>query len=291
MQAPLHRHHLLALALLAATLSACGGGDDGGTSSTGSTASPLPASPAPEAPAPSAQAACRPSGRFTYSGSASQVAASNGQLAVVVVPSLPTAYQKKRNFTAPAAPASSLVQQPSGGFTTLAASAAATDCLGLDHGMVTDIQSVGADVAIGRWTQAMDTDRNTYNGEQGVSYAVGTPLTLSATSGSLVCTSLIAGPVANNTGAEGGSLGTASATLDLAARTLNNLSLSITVINTPYTVTKAQTPLNGVSSEGMLTVQSVVVGHDAKRPLVALGYSAAPPNTQGVGGVVVMSCQ
>lgn len=288
MQASLHRHRLLAVALFAATLSACGGGDGGGTSSTGPTASPAPspASPAPAIPAPSAQAACRPSGRFTYSGSASQVAANNGQLAVVVVPSLPATAWRNRNFTAPAVPASSLVQQASGGFTTLAASAAATDCLGLDHGLVADIQSVGTDVAIGRWTQAMDTDRNTYNSEQGVSYAVGTPLTLSATNGSLVCTALIAGAAANNNGAAAGVLGTASATLDLATRTLNNLSLSITVNNTSSTVTKAQTPLNGVSSEGLLTVQSVVVGHDAKRPLVALGYAAGL-----VGGVVVMSCQ
>ncbi|MCA8066050.1 MULTISPECIES: hypothetical protein [unclassified Burkholderia] len=277
---------LLAVALITATLSACGGGDDGSTPGTGSSSSS-----SSETTAPSAQAACRPNGSFTYSGSASSVTASNGQFAVVVVPSLPTEYQKGRNFTAPAAPASSQVQQASGAFTTLASSAAATDCLGLDHGMVTDIQGVGSDVAIGRWVQAMDTDGNTYNIQQGVHYAVGTPLSLSATSGTLVCTQLIADTVANNNGGPAGTLGTTSATLDLGTRTLNDLSLSINLANTPYTLTKSQTPLNAASTEGQLSIQSVVVGHDMAQPMVALGYSATLPNTQGIGGVVVLSCR
>ncbi|OXJ11723.1 hypothetical protein [Burkholderia sp. HI2500] len=277
---------LLAVALIMATLSACGGGDDGSTPGTGSSSSS-----SSETTAPSAQAACRPDGSFTYSGSVSSVTASNGQFAVVVVPSLPTEYQKGRNFTAPAAPASSQVQQASGAFTTLASSAAATDCLGLDHGMVTDIQGVGSDVAIGRWVQAMDTDGNTYNIQQGVHYAVGTPLSLSATSGTLVCTQLIADTVANNNGGPAGTLGTTSATLDLGTRTLNDLSLSINLANTPYTLTKSQTPLNAASTEGQLSIQSVVVGHDVAQPMVALGYSATLPNTQGIGGVVVLSCR
>jgi hypothetical protein len=288
MQASFRAPRLLAAALIAATLSACGGGDDGGTSATRS-----PSSSESETTAPSAQAACRPNGNFTYSGSAAQIAANNGQLAVVVVPSLPTAYQKGRNFTAPAAPASSQVQQAGGAFTTLAASAAAaaTDCLGLDHGLVTDIQSVGSDVAIGRWVQAMDTDGNTYTSQQGVHYAVGTPLSLSARNGTLACTQLIADTVANNNNGPTGTLGTASATLDLGSRTLNHLNLSINLANTPYTLTKSQTPLNAASTEGPLSVQSVVVGHDAAQPMVALGYAATLPNAQGIGGVVVLSCR
>src|SRR5579863_1013417 len=286
MQESFRYPRLFAAAFIAATLSACGGGDDGGVPGTGSSTSP-----SPETAAPSVQAACRPNGSFTYSGSASRVAASNGALAVVVVPSLPTAYQKNRNFTAPAAPESSLVQQTSGAFTTLASSAAATDCLGLEQGMVTDVQGIASSVAIGRWTQAMDTDGNTYTSQQGVHYAVGTPLSLSATSGTLVCTQLIADTVANNVGGAAGTLGTTSATLDLGARTLNDLSLSINIGNTPYTLTKSQTPLNGASSDGQLSVQSVVVGHDAKQPMVALGYSATLPNAQGIGGVVVLSCR
>jgi hypothetical protein len=277
---------LLAAALIAATLSACGGGSDGVAPGTES-----PTSSASENPSPSAQATCRPNGSFTYSGSASQVAANNGELAVVVVPSLPKANQMNRNFTAPAAPASSQVQQTSGAFTTLASSAAANDCLGLEHGMVADIQGVASDVAIGRWTEAKDTDGNTYSSQQGVHYAVGTPLSLSASSGTLVCTQLIADTVANNNGGATGTLGTTSATLDLGARTLNDLSLSINLANSQYTLTKSQTPLNGVSADGQLSVQSVVVGHDAKQPMVALGYSATLPNAQEIGGVVVLSCQ
>ncbi|WP_260431371.1 hypothetical protein [Burkholderia contaminans] len=157
--------------------------------------------------------------------------------------------------------------------------------------MVTDIQGVGSDVAIGRWVQAMDTDGNTYNIQQGVHYAVGTPLALSATSGTLVCTQLIADTVANNNGGPAGTLGTTSATLDLGTRTLNDLSLSINLANTPYTLTKSQTPLNAASTEGQLSIQSVVVGHDVAQPMVALGYSATLPNTQGIGGVVVLSCR
>ncbi|MGS0893235.1 hypothetical protein ACVBGC_11935 [Burkholderia stagnalis] len=292
---------LAGLMTSAVLLAACGGDDGnavdagGGASNgngTGTPASPSPGASSPEASIsqPSAQAACRPNGSFTYSGSASQVAASNGQLAVLVVPSLPGAYQKNRNFTVPNAPASSQVQQASGAFTTLASSSAATDCLGLDHGAVTEIQSVGSDVAIGRWNQAMDTDGNTYTSEQGVHYAVGTPLSLTATSGTLACTQLIADKVANNDGGAGGTLGASSATLDLATRTLTNLSLSINLANTQYSLTNTQAPLNGISTTGQLSVQSVVVGHDATQPLIAVGYSATLPNTQGVGGIVVLSC-
>jgi hypothetical protein len=284
--------NFLAVVMVAASLSACGGGDDSTSVAASSTSStPATASPSATSPQSSAQVACRPDGSFTYSGSASQVASSNGTLAIVVVPSLPAAYQKNRNFTASAAPASSQAQQASGAFTTLASSGAATDCLGLGHGTVSDIQGVGSDVAIGRWNAAMDTDGNTYNSEQGVHYAVGTPLSLTATSGTLACTQLIADTVATNNGSASGTLGTTSATLDLATRTLNSLSISIDLANTNYTLTNTQAPLNDTSTTGQLSIQSVVVGHDATQPLVALGYSATLPDAQGIGGVVVLSCK
>ncbi|AJY09132.1 hypothetical protein K6W16_00955 [Burkholderia dolosa] len=285
MKKDLRSFPLVAAVLVATALSACGG-DDVNPSGAAASVPASSATPAPSPSQPSAQAACRPSGKFTYSGSASQVAANNGQLAVIVVPTLPSAYSKNRNMTAPNAPASSQVQQASGAFTTLASSSAATDCLGLDHGAVTEIQSVGSDVAIGRWNQAMDTDGNTYSSDQGVHYAVGTPLTLSATTGTLACTQLIADNVANSAGTPGGTLGTSSATLNLATRTLDNLNLTINGANGTYTLTSAQTPLNGAATSGQLTVQTAVVGHDATQPLVAVGYS-----TSSVGGVVVLSCK
>ncbi|KWF03893.1 hypothetical protein WL82_16365 [Burkholderia ubonensis] len=280
---------LFGVALITTALSACGGGDDVNTSGTGTSVPPA-SSATPSSPQPTVQAACRPNCNFTYSGSASQVKDSNGKLAVLVVPSLPKYVQLNRNFTASAVPASSLVQQASGAFTTLASSDSATDCLGLDHGMVSDIQGVASDVAIGRWNMAKDTDGNTYTSSQGVHYAVGTPLSLPVASGTLACTQLIADSVANDFSGPTGTLGSTSATLDLATRTLNNLSMTIHDLNGQYTLTKAQTPLNGVSTEGSLSVQTVVVGHDAKQPLVALGYSTSQSKS-GVGGVVVLSCQ
>lgn len=283
-----------------AALSACGGGDavtPGAASAASAPAASAPAVPAPAVstpPAstpPAAQAACRPSGDFAYSGSASQIAANDGQLAVVVVPTLPVEFSKGRNMTAANAPASSQVQQASGAFTTLASSAAASDCLGVADGTVSEIESVGTDVAIGRWNQAMDTDGNTYTMVQGVHYAVGTPLTLSAKRGTLACTQLIADTVADGDGGVPGTLETSSATLDLAAGTLDNLSLSISIGDTPYTFTSTRTPLNAAATSGQLSVQSVVVGHDATQPLIAVGYSATLPNTHGIGGVVVLSCK
>ncbi|MBB5413489.1 hypothetical protein HDG34_007467 [Paraburkholderia sp. HC6.4b] len=289
---------LVVLMGAAVLLAACGGSNGSGlnaaTAGAASAASSPVAASAPggaSTPQASTQTACRPDGNFTYSGSASQVVPNNGQLAVVVVPSLPVANSKNRNMTASNAPASSQVQQTGGAFTTLASSAAATDCLGLAHGAVSEIQSVGSDVAIGRWNQAMDTDGNTYASQQGVHYAVGTPLSLPATSGTLACTQLIVDAVATNDGSAGGTLGTASATLDLGTRTLNNLNLSINLANTQYALTNSQSPLNGVSTTGQLSVQSVVVGHDATQPLVAVGYSATLPNGQGIGGVVVLQCR
>ncbi|MDN7467300.1 hypothetical protein QZM21_04640 [Burkholderia orbicola] len=293
---------LAGLASTVLMLTACGGGDDGGAASTGSNASnndtagtPTVTSPATPAPGtstqPSVQTACRPDGNFSYSGAASPVAASNGQLAVLVVPNLPSEWAKNRNMTAANVPATSLVQQGSGAFTTLASSAAATDCLGLDHGAVTEIQGVGSDVAIGRWNRAMDTDGNTYTDTQGVHYAVGTPLSLPATGGPLSCTQVIADTVASNNGDMSGALVSSSATLDPASRTLATLDLSIKLGNAQQVLTYTQVPLNGVlKTTGPATIQSIVVGHDATQPLVAVGYTVALPNTSGVGGVAVLSC-
>ncbi|KVL21266.1 hypothetical protein [Burkholderia sp. MSMB1826] len=295
---------LVGLASTVLMLTACGGGDDGGGAKTGSSASnddttgtPTATSPAAPAPAPGAstqpavQTACRPNGNFSYSGAASPVAASNGQLAVLVVPNLPSDYAKNRNMTAANVPATSLVQQGSGAFTTLASSAAATDCLGLDHGAVTDIQGVGTDVAIGRWNRAMDTDGNTYTDTQGVHYAVGTPLSLPATGGPLSCTQVMADTVASNNGDTSGALVSSSATLDPVTRMLTTLNLSIKLDSAQYGLTYTQVPLNGVlKTTGPATIQSIVVGHDAAQPLVAVGYTVALPNTQGVGGVAVLSC-
>ncbi|WP_230947870.1 hypothetical protein [Burkholderia territorii] len=188
-------------------------------------------------------------------------------------------------------PVSSLVQQASGAFTTLASSAAATDCLGLDHGAVTEIQSIGTDVAIGRWNQATDTDGNTYTSQQGIHYAVGTPLALSATSGTLACSQVLSDTVTSDDGTVPGTLGMSSATLDLRARTLDNLSLSINIANALYTLTFSKSSLNAASmTVGHMSVQSITVGHDAAQPLVAVGYSSTLPNTQSIGGVVVLSC-
>lgn len=293
---------LVGLASTVLMLAACGGGDDGGAAKTGSNASnndtagtptvTPPATPAPGAPTqPSAPTACRPSGRFSYSGAASPVAANNGQLAVLVVPNLPSEWAKNRNMTADNVPATSLVQQGSGAFTTLASSAAATDCLGLDHGAVTEIQGVGTDVAIGRWNRAMDTDGNTYTDAQGVHYAVGTPLSLPATGAPLSCTQVISDTVASNNGGADGTLVSASAMLDPVTRMLTTLNLSIQLGSAQHGLTYTQVPLNGVlKTTGPATIQSIVVGHDAAQPLVAVGYTAALPNTQGVGGVAVLSC-
>ncbi|EKS9793553.1 MULTISPECIES: hypothetical protein [Burkholderia] len=292
---------LASVASTALLLTACGGGDDG-TVNTGSSASNdntagTPTATSPAAPPtgsstqPSVQAACRPNGSFSYSGSAPPVTANNGQLAVLVVPNLPSEYAKNRNMTAANVPAASLVQQPSGAFTTLASSSSATDCLGLDHGAVTDIQSVGTDVAIGRWNRAMDTDGNTYTDTQGVHYAVGTSLSLPATGGPLACTQVIADTVASNDGSTAGTLVSSSATLDPATRLLTTLNLSIKLATTQYGLTYTQVPLNGVlTTTGPASIQSIVIGHDVTQPLVAVGYTAALPNTQGVGGVVILSC-
>ncbi|MEX3693294.1 hypothetical protein AB3X91_39205 [Paraburkholderia sp. BR14263] len=66
------------------------------------------------------------------------------------------------------------------------------------------------------------------------------------------------------------------------------MSINGTSLNT---LTKSQMPLNATATDGQLSIQSVVVGHDATHPLVALGYSANLPNGEGIGGVVVLSCR
>ncbi|PQP14528.1 hypothetical protein C5615_25740 [Burkholderia cepacia] len=91
--------------------------------------------------------------------------------------------------------------------------------------------------------------------------------------------------------ATAGTLVSSSATLDPGSRMLTTLNLSIRLANTQYGLTYTLVPLNGMlKTTGPASIQSIVVGHDATQPLVAVGYSAVLPNTQGIGGVVVLAC-
>lgn len=272
----------ISIAALTFTLAACGGGGSSGGSSAAAQATP--------ASTPSANT------EWTFKGSAPTVTGLNGQVAVVLTPdTLTSSTLSGSAITDASAPLSSQVQQASygGAFTTISTG---TSAISLNKGgTIADINGTGGYIAIGRWTNGSDTSGGTYNANQGATYAVGTPLTLTAAAGAgtLSCTSLMAtSPSAANGSVAPGSFGSATAILDLSTLNLNNFTATVTIgSDTNASFSKASATSGGMSGGSGVTLLTRVMGTNAAKPLVAVAYGAKLTNTGDINGLVVLQCQ
>ncbi|EUC12597.1 hypothetical protein [Paraburkholderia hospita] len=269
------------IAVAAIMLAACGGG--GG--STGSSAATQTTSPPQTTTV----------GDWIYQGSAPTITGVNGMVAAVFIPDSLTGNGISGSmFNAANTPLTSQVQQANygGAFTTLSAATGPAISL-TKHSTIADVNGVGGYVGIGRWTHGSDSSGGNYTANQGAHYAVGSPLTLTTSAGSLSCTNLMATSPSSATGSVApGSLVSATATLDLTTLSLVNFNATVTIgSDTAATITKASAMAAGTSMGGGVTTASQPMGNDITKPLLAVAYGAHLPNTGDVNGLVVLACQ
>lgn len=259
---------------MAVALTACGGG--GGDS------------------APSAPPAGSTPQSFTVNGSAAAVASSGNNVSVLFTPATLSGSSLPQGtvFNAASVPFLNFhTYNLTGAYTQVAASDSATSALS-DNGTISDVAGVGGFVAIGRWTNGSDTTGGTYNANQGAAYAVGTPLTLTASSGTLSCSKALAtSPVSTSGSVAPGSLTAATATLDLATLTLSSFSATVAIgADSAFTFISSQVALNQVQSGGGNTFVSRVMGNDATKPVIAVSYGTHATSTGDINGLVVLTC-
>ncbi|MGP8437805.1 hypothetical protein ACT2FY_38940 [Paraburkholderia fungorum] len=276
----MYKNALKAIPALVAALilSACGGG--GGGSSSGADAASSASTPLVANPT------------ITFAGNASVVTGVAGSVSVLFAPATLTGngVPQGTSINSTSVPLSAVVQESShGAFTTVASSSTSTIA---ETGSVYDIGGVDGTFAIGRWTDGSDTSGGTYNKNQGATYAVGSPLTLTAGTGTMTCQNVKAtAPTTVAGSVSPGILNSATATLDLATLTLKNLNINVSIGSDNYFVINGSTDysIGATTSGGGVTVSTRAMGN-AITPYVAIAYGAHATNSGDINGLVVLNC-
>lgn len=299
--------------VLAVSLTGCGGG--GGSSQppvvnlpTGGTPASSPSAASSAAPASGASSPSSGNGSsstslqsgFNVVGSASSIAAST--VTVIFDASALSSTGLSGPYMATTQGSGAAQSATSGGaFTTLAAESNALVAQLSTNGSVSDVAGNGQ-FAIGRWTAgqftvtgAGVTKTQTIADNQGETYAVGIPLTLSSGSTTLTCTYVastaptsLTGTVAPGTINTG--LTTASIALGAMPMATANISLNIGSDNN-VSITRSSMQIGLLYSGSGSTFQTETVGSNASTPYLVVAYGGATPSSGDVHGIVVFSCQ
>lgn len=279
------KYQAIAAAVLTMTLAACGGGGGSSGASTQTTSSGQTSSTGTTTQA---------SGDYLFSGSAPTVTGTNGNVSIIFSGNaLSSTSLSSPSFYNPGVALTSVTQQSTygGAFTTLNTGTKAID---LTKGStIADINGAGGFIAIGRWTKGSDTSGGNYTANQGGIYAVGNPLTLTAGTGTLACSSAMStSPTSVAGNVAPGTLTAATATFDKATLMLTNFSATVTIgSDVNATFTKASLSPQGLQIGGGLATMAEPMGNDASKPYIAIAYGAKVPNTGDISGMVVLSCQ
>ncbi|CAB3681000.1 hypothetical protein [Trinickia soli] len=277
------KYQAIAAAILTLTLAACGGGGGGsGTSTQTST----------NGQGTSTQAGTD----YVAVGSAPTVTGVNGSVSVLFsANALRSNGMTGTSFSAPSVSLSTFTQQAAygGAFTTVNSGVANGAVTLTKGGTIADINGAGGYVAIGRWTQGSDSSGGNYTANQGGTYVVGNPLTLTATSGTLSCSALMStSPTAVTGSVAPGKLSAATATLDLSTMKLSNLSATVTIgSDVNATIAQSSVTAKGMQFSNGFTAMAEPMGNDASKPLIALAYGTKLTNTGDINGVIVFACQ
>jgi hypothetical protein len=274
----MHKHALKAIpAVIAAfILSACGGGGGGSSGTDAAAGNNAPAANAP----------------ITLAGNAPTVTGVGGNVSVLFAPATLTGagVPQGTSINASLVALSALVQESTHGAFTTIASPNLTPIK--ETGSVYEIGGVGGTFAIGRWTDGSDTSGGTYNKNQGATYAIGSPLTLTAGTGTMACQNVKATAPATVAGSvTPGTLNSATATLDLASLTLKNLNINVSIGSDQFYVINGTTnyTIGAMTSAGGVTVSARAMG-TADNPYVAIAYGAHATTSGDFNGMVVLSC-
>ncbi|KWF03277.1 hypothetical protein [Burkholderia pseudomultivorans] len=293
-----HRIVQVAAATLAVAaalgLSACGGGDDGGSNVASIDAS-AGGAPAGGASSSSSSSSIRVEGE-------SQALSSSFAEVNVLTP--PVSWNADESFpsgslvlSARSVDASLLKSEAPGAYTVLPRG---KDTLSLSTGTVTDLAGNG-DFAIGRWTAGSDSAGHSYNANQGQTWAVGAPVTVSLTDQSQLNCSLVAAtrPTSTDGNTVPGSLDVAIAVVTRQSDALGQFYANA-ALTLQYSIgtDKAQI-FSGNSRVGaMLTssgtrssLYSSFMGPNAATPYLVVSYGVYAPTAGGINGLAMLSCK
>lgn len=160
-------------------------------------------------------------------------------------------------------------------------------------GRVEDVAGSDGVVAIGRWSDGSNSLGDAYNENQGAVYAVGNPLTLTRSAGTLSCRMVHATQPTSLAGnVPSGKLNSAVGTLDLGTLQFANVALDVSIgSDQNYAIAMGGLTLGRLSVRQGLSTVSIAMGAEVTQPYIALAYAADLPQTGGINGLVVLKCE
>jgi hypothetical protein len=275
------KNDLLIAATMTFALAGCGGG--GNSSGTSGTSSGTTTSAAVS---------------YQVSGSAQEVTQVNGNIAgILSAPtwttngSLPTGrWEQGGSFAA-----SIQTEFAPGVYIGLSDG---TDSISLTTGSTISEVAGNGQFAIGRWTNGSDNLGGAYNANQGRTYGVGTPVSVSLSGAQTLNCSLAAAtkPTSSTGNVAPGTLNGATVTASFNGG-LNSTVLAISLnysigadSNQTFTASNVLANSASFSSVGAYTLISRFVGTQATQPYLLLAYGVQAPSTGTVNGMAALSC-
>lgn len=171
--------------------------------------------------------------------------------------------------------------------------------LSLSAGTVTDLAGNGQ-FAIGRWTAGSDSAGNSYNTNQGRTWAVGAPVQVAAIEGRMLNCSLVAAtrPTSSDGNTAPGKLSAASATVkgeaDSHGRWNNKASLALrySIGNDVDQTFFSNEPVGAMalSRASRSSINTTFFGPDASKPYLVVSYGIHAPTVGLVNGLAVLNC-
>lgn len=274
------KNDLLIAATMTFALAGCGGGGSSGASGTSSGTTTSAAV------------------SYQVSGSAQEVTQVNGNIAgILSAPtwttngSLPTGrWEQGGSFAA-----SIQTEFAPGVYIGLSDG---TDSISLTTGSTISEVAGNGQFAIGRWTNGSDNLGGAYNANQGRTYGVGTPVSVSLSGAQTLNCSLAAAtkPTSSTGNVAPGTLNGATVTASFNGG-LNSTVLAISLnysigadSNQTFTASNVLANSASFSSVGAYTLISRFVGTQATQPYLLLAYGVQAPSTGTINGMAAFSC-
>jgi hypothetical protein len=275
------KNDLLIAATMTFALAGCGGG--GNSSGTSSTSSGATTSAAVS---------------YQVSGSAQEVTQVNGNITgLLSAPtwttngSLPSGgWEHGSSFAA-----SNQTEFAPGVYTALSDG---TNSISLTSGStIADVAGNGQ-YAIGRWTNGSDSVGGSYNANQGRTYGIGTPVSVTLSGSQTLSCSLAAStkPTSSTGNVAPGTLSGATVTASFNSG-LSSIMLSVSLTysigadsNQTFTAQNVMANTANFNSVGAYTLMNRFVGTQATQPYLLLAYGIQTPSTGTINGMAALSC-
>jgi hypothetical protein len=152
--------------------------------------------------------------------------------------------------------------------------------------------------AIGRWTNGSDSVGGSYNANQGRTYGIGTPVSVTLSGSQTLSCSLAAStkPTSSTGNVAPGTLSGATVTASFNSG-LSSIMLSVSLTysigadsNQTFTAQNVMANTANFNSVGAYTLMNRFVGTQATQPYLLLAYGIQTPSTGTINGMAALSC-